>query len=130
MSIRGTADDNIATAIWGNPSYGVQSGQEGLVSSITAQLAAQGIDPASASQAQVMAIFSQQAAAAQAAAVSQYGPPAPAIVVPGPAIPAPAPQPAPAASLPPAITPAALAEIPTWVWWTAGIGAALLFFRR
>jgi hypothetical protein len=51
------AADNIASSIWGNPAYAAQTGQGALVSNVAANLTAQGIDPSTATPAQILAVY-------------------------------------------------------------------------
>jgi hypothetical protein len=114
------AADNISTAIWGNTSYGAQSGQQGLIDQTNAALAAQGINPATATPAQVMAVFSatqnlaQQEAYAQIPAANVYVAPPVVYVAPPVAPPQPAPPPAaiPAQPAPPPPAPPTPAPLP------------------
>jgi hypothetical protein len=106
------AADNISTAIWGNTQYGVESGQQALIDQTNRELAAQGINPATATPAQVMAVFSANAQLAQEEAYAQIPPqnvyvqPPVVYVPPAPIPPQPAPIAPPAPIPPPAPTPA------------------------
>lgn len=68
-----SGSDNISTALWGNTSYGVQTAQQNLVATISAQLAAQGINPATATQAQVMQAYQPTQTASLAQAYATLG---------------------------------------------------------
>jgi hypothetical protein len=150
------ASDNISTAVWGNTAYGVQTGQQGLIDSVNSQLAAQGINPATASRAQILSVyFTGQAAQAlafspqlapvaaqdtqQAAAWAAQAGTGPITTPQQPYSPTPVSNvvigqpisidPGISAVVPSTVT-SFLSTVPTWAKWAAAGGAALLLFRK
>jgi hypothetical protein len=152
-----TASDNISTAVWGNTAYGVQTGQQGLIDSVNSQLAAQGINPATASRAQILSVyFAGQAAQALAtspqlasvaaqdtqqaqawAAQAGTTSPSPVTTPQQPYTPVSnvvigqpiSIDPGISAAVPSTVT-SFLGTVPTWAKWAAAGGAALLLFRK
>lgn len=142
------AADNISAAVFGSAGYAAASGQGSLVNNVAGQLTAQGINPATATPAQVKAVYNQ----GQAAILAQLQagnlnpvlplPPIPPAAPPTALVSRPGPAPSsnvvtyiPPAPIPPAVMMptsqsalATLESLPTWAYVAGAIGLGLVLF--